>query len=389
MADFAWGLRQQGHQIHVLSSDTPHLGPSTKKGSSGETIERSLILKGSYEGGVKALTDSGVVGKINKSNADLINETWKRHGPFDGVLAGNIDLLGLEVINELLRKNVSVLHHIGFINPPYEPKEQPKSKHYKLVAASHSVGRALQQAGLRYEPEKGRSEELPVVYPGVRADLFGSAITKRSLPEPLDGKNQNKKLGTKKRPLKVCFAGLLMGSKGLHTLVQAVVLLKKQGLIIEGYIAGDTFQKGYKEQLEKLLFENGIEGIKFTGQLNRSSLARFFSLHHVCVFPSIHPEAFGIVGAEAMASGLTLVSSGVGGASELFVDNESGLKFKPGNADDLANKLKMLCEDPKKMCELAKAGQARAVKELSVIETTKKLENVFWEKKQKSNIRVF
>ena len=106
----------------------------------------SLILKGSYEGGVKALTDSGVVGKINKSNADLINETWKRHGPFDGVLAGNIDLLGLEVINELLRKNVSVLHHIGFINPPYEPKEQPKSKHYKLVAASHSVGRALQQA---------------------------------------------------------------------------------------------------------------------------------------------------------------------------------------------------------------------------------------------------
>ena len=79
-----------------------------------------------------------------------------------------------------------------------------------------------------------------------------------------------------------------------------------------------------------------------------------------------------------MASGLTLVSSGVGGASELFVDNESGLKFKPGNADDLANKLKMLCEDPKKMCELA--SRTSKSSERTKCNGTKKLENVFWEK---------
>ena len=391
MADFAWGLRQRGHKIHVLSSDTPHLGPSTDMGTSGETIERNLVLKGSYEGGIRPITERDMIDTINEANADFINRAWERHGPFDGVIAGNIDLLGLEVINELLRKGVTVLHHIGFINPPYHPKEQPKSWDYKLVAASNAVGRSLQQAGLHYKSEKGNSEEIPVVYPGVRADLFGKATTQRRLPEPLDGRNKDKKLGTKRRPLRVCFAGLLMGSKGVHTLVQAVVLLKKQGLIIEGYLAGGTFQKGYREKLEKLLYENGVEGVMFTGQLSRACLARFFSLHHVCVFPSIHPEAFGIVGAEAMASGLTLVSSGVGGASELFIDNESGLKFNPGDANDLANKLKYLCENPKRLCELAEAGQAKAIKKLNVMETTKGLEYIIKKRegRQKSNIIFF
>ena len=37
-----------------------------------------------------------------------------------------------------------------------------------------------------------------------------------------------------------------------------------------------------------------------------------------------------------MASGLALLSSGVGGASEVFEDNKSGLQFEAGNAESLA-----------------------------------------------------
>ena len=61
-------------------------------------------------------------------------------------------------------------------------------------------------------------------------------------------------------------------------------------------------------------------------------LARFFQLNHVCVFPSLHPEAFGIVAAEAMASGLALVGTGVGGASEVFEDGISGLHYPAGDS---------------------------------------------------------
>ena len=73
-----------------------------------------------------------------------------------------------------------------------------------------------------------------VVYPGVRNELFG--VDHVGMPSPLAPK------GTRKRPLKVCFAGLLMSSKGAHTLIEALVLLKQQGLTVQANLAGDNFK---------------------------------------------------------------------------------------------------------------------------------------------------
>ena len=73
----------------------------------------------------------------------------------------------------------------------------------------------------------------------------------------------------------------------------------------------------------------------FYGQLSRKSLTRFWSLQHIGVFPSIHPEAFGISAAEIMCSGLLLCSTGVGGASEMFTHGQTGLMFKADNAQSL------------------------------------------------------
>jgi len=379
MADFAWGLLHRGHQIQVLTSDEPHLGPSSTEGPSGERVVRSLQLKGRYEGGVKPLKDGAALQAISAANSQNIAEVWKSAGPFDGVLVGNIDLLGVDVLDALLRQNVPVLHHVGFISPPFRPQQQPTNADYMLVGASRAVSRALMQAGLRSNSRAGKGKEIPVVYPGVRSELFGGEATQRRLPSPLDGGNDHRTLGSQQRPLQVCFAGLLMGSKGAHTLVQALVELRRQGIVVEGHLAGGSFQPGYREQLEAQLQQHGLDGVRFTGQLTRSSLARCFRLHHVCVFPSIHPEAFGIVGAEAMASGLVLVSSGVGGAEELFQNNQSGLLFQAGNAHDLAERLKFLCHNPSTLQQLAAAGASRARKHLSVLESARQLEELLLE----------
>ena len=95
----------------------------------------------------------------------------------------------------------------------------------------------------------------------------------------------------------------------------------------------------------------------FLPQLNREQLARFFQLNHVCVFPSLHPEAFGIVAAEAMASGLALVSTGVGGASELFEDGVSGLQYQAGDSKALAQQLARLARNPELLLGLQEAGE--------------------------------
>lgn len=391
MADFAWGLQQRGHEIQVLTSDAPYLGPSSSNGPTGEKVCRQLKLKGSYEGGISHISDVSELEAIRVANSAAIDRIWLNTGPFHGVLVGNIDLLGVDVLDSLLTKRVPVLHHIGFVNPPFHAEQKPSNDAYQLVAASQAVSRALEQAGLGRIQDDLSNSEIPVVYPGVRSDLFGAAATARLLPAPLNGDEDHQPLGTQRRPLKVCFAGLLMSSKGAHTLVQALVSLKQQGIVIEGYLAGDSFQPGYREQLEALLRQSDLDGMRFTGQLSRSSLARCFRLHHVCVFPSIHPEAFGIVGAEAMASGLALVSSGVGGASELFKHKQTGLRFQADNANDLARQLSNLCNDPALLCRIAKEGEQHARLKLSVLESSRQLEALLIQRSQKTKtaIRLF
>lgn len=373
IADFVWGLKQRGHDLSVLCSDAPHLGPNDAQGPSGEPVDRGLQLKGSYEGGVHPLQDPERCRRIDRHNAEAIQATWQQRGPFEGVLVGNIDLLGVEVLDSLLAHQVPVLHHIGFVNPPFHPQHLPRSSDYRLVAASAAVAQSLSAAGF----QGSARGSLPVVYPGVRCELFGPAVTGRPLPAPLNGEPAQMPLGSQRHPLKVCFAGLMMGSKGAHTLVQALVSLHQRGLHVEGHLAGGDFQAGYQQQLKALLSQHGLDSVRFTGQLQRRSLSRFYGLHHVCVFPSIHPEAFGIVGAEAMASGLALVSSGVGGAAELFVDQVSGLRFQAGNPDDLASRLDELCRDPSRLVTLAQAGACRAREQLSVSKSARRLEALF------------
>ena len=361
MADFSWGLLQRKHQVQVICSDAPYLG-NGGNGPNGEPVSRCLQLKGSFESGVNLEQNPQRCHAINLANAAQLGH-WLSQGRWDGVLLGNLDLLGAELLPVLLEGNIPVLHHIGFVSPPYAPAQQPRSPHYRLVAASEAVREGLRSSGFA-------AAAAPVVYPGARVELFGWGATGQPLPAAANGSTTF--------PLKVCFAGLLMGSKGAHTLVQALIQLNQEGINIQANLAGDSFQAGYREQLESMLAGAALHGVvRFVGQLSRPQLARFFRLHHACVFPSIYPEAFGIVGAEAMASGLALVSSGVGGAGELIETEISGLSFKPGDSQSLAKALRRLVQEPALMSRLSQAGEQRVRQRFSVTAAAAELERLF------------
>ena len=62
-----------------------------------------------------------------------------------------------------------------------------------------------------------------------------------------------------------------MGSKGAHTLIEALIQLKQQGLSVQASLAGSSFQSGYREQLEQLLKQHNLDGsVQFVGQLGRA-----------------------------------------------------------------------------------------------------------------------
>ena len=174
MADFVWGLRERGHSIQVLSSDAPHLGASSDLGPSGEAVDRRLQLKGSYEGGVRNLQDPQRRQAIDQANATLIR-SWLNSQHWDGILLGNLDLLGPELLPVLLEAQCIVQHHVGFVHAPFPGHALPANERYRLVAASQTVRSALVSAGL---PVSSAS----VVYPGVRSELFG--VDRIGMPTP-------------------------------------------------------------------------------------------------------------------------------------------------------------------------------------------------------------
>ena len=116
MADFAWGLMQRGHYIQVLCADVPHLGDSGN-GPSGEPVSRCLTLKGSFEGGVQLDQNPERCRAKDAANQNLMRR-WLSQRDWDGVLVGNIDLLGLEILQPLIDVDIPLLHHIGFVHHP-------------------------------------------------------------------------------------------------------------------------------------------------------------------------------------------------------------------------------------------------------------------------------
>jgi glycosyltransferase involved in cell wall biosynthesis len=375
IADFVWGLGQRGHQLQVVTSDAPYLeapgsGPSGL-GPSGEPVARTLQLKGSYRNGVQELQDPAACARIDHANAAALCH-WLSQG-FDGVLVGNLDLLGAELLQVLLEPGIAVVHHVGFVTPPFAPSLMPIQPHYRLVAASCAVRQTLAANGLPVA-------QAPVVYPGARTELFGAAATGRASALDLASAlvRASQPLGSAANPLKLGFAGLLMGSKGAHTVLQALAALHRQGLAVQASLAGESFQSGYREALDALVAREGLAGlVQFVGQLDRPRLARFWALHHVGVFASTFPEAFGIVAAEVMASGVALVTSGVGGAAELIEPGVSGLSFAPGDAASLAAALQQLLADPDLLWRLAQAGQQRVRARFSVTAAAEQLERLF------------
>jgi glycosyltransferase involved in cell wall biosynthesis len=77
--------------------------------------------------------------------------------------------------------------------------------------------------------------------------------------------------------------------------------------------------------------------------------------------PNLQPEPFGITLIEALNSGLPVVATKMGGAIEI-VDSTCGMLVRPGSAEEVAERLGQLIEDPDLRRRFGRAGPARAMR---------------------------
>ena len=76
---------------------------------------------------------------------------------------------------------------------------------------------------------------------------------------------------------------------------------------------------------------------------------------------------------EAMATGLPVVSTLIGGIPEMLIDNETGFLVKPGDATALANAIEKVIDDLPLAQRLAQAGYERAQKLFSIEKNVREL----------------
>lgn len=171
--------------------------------------------------------------------------------------------------------------------------------------------------------------------PNVRTTPWGVDLPRFSVSFRSDQWRQEILKGENKTIL--LFISRLTWEKDLRTLAAAYNLLKDKRQDFVMVIGGDGPSR---QELEPMM-----PGAIFLGALGGTELSKVYASADIFVFPST-TETFGNVTIEAMASGLVPVVADAGGSKALVRDGENGFKTKPKDAQDVAEKVSWLLDDP-------------------------------------------
>jgi glycosyltransferase involved in cell wall biosynthesis len=160
----------------------------------------------------------------------------------------------------------------------------------------------------------------------------------------------------------VLYFGKLLYNKGVHVLLEALHGMDVRTIVV-GF--GD-----YRQELERIAPPRTL----FTGPLEHRHLVHLIPLADVAVVPSIFPEAFGMVAAEAAAAGCPPLVARHSGLEEIALGLEEAYpadlrrlaSFATGDSLDLGDKLHdLLALPPGRIRELGEAARRVAVEKWS------------------------
>ncbi|HEY2325116.1 MAG TPA: glycosyltransferase, partial [Thermoanaerobaculia bacterium] len=144
----------------------------------------------------------------------------------------------------------------------------------------------------------------------------------------------------------VGFAGTLLGHKGAHVLVEAVA--KRPDLDVELRLWGESFHEdNYGRRLRELAGDD--PRISFRGRYSHDEFSDLLSGLDALAIPSLWHENLPTTGLNAVAAGVPLLVSDVGGLAELVSDYACGFTFPTGNPDALADLLLELSHDRRRL----------------------------------------
>jgi glycosyltransferase involved in cell wall biosynthesis len=155
------------------------------------------------------------------------------------------------------------------------------------------------------------------------------------------------------RPRVVC-VGRLFPEKGQSVLLHAFARLTERGVDAELELVG---YGPSEDGLRALAEELGLaDRVTFAGAVGQDKIADHYRAASVFCLPSFY-EGIPVVLMEAMASRRPVIATAVAGVRELVRDGETGLLVSPGRADELADALERLLDDPALRRRMGEAGR--------------------------------
>src|SRR3954469_16028566 len=238
------------------------------------------------------------------ANADALRE----HLPADLVFANHV-LLGGPVAAAAGARH-AVKAHGSELEYAMRGNEELSAWGRESLAGAEAVFVGSEHIRNVLDEVVGHVERVHIVPPGVAVDDFVPlpreealrGLLAESRADPPNPGNRNERLPdegnaarieaffAEQRPT-VLYFGKLLHNKGVHVLFEALRDVDAHAVVV-GF--GD-----HREELERL----APPGTLFTGALEHRHLSKLIPLTDVTVVPSIFPEAFGMVAAEAAASG--------------------------------------------------------------------------------------
>lgn len=220
----------------------------------------------------------------------------------------------------------------------------------RIYFCSQALKEATERAGFRVS-------HGDVIYPGIPTQQFVGEAKPSSAPIK-----------------KFLIATNLTRESGVLTALQAfeAVLSQTPGLTLSIFGKGDT---SYIAEIRSFIAMRKLP-VEFLPVSNLvRELPAIYKRHDALIHPVEWDEPFSYVPLEAMASGLPVLASDIGGVRDVLKYGENALTFPPGDFAYLAERMLELLQDPALRCRIAENGQQEVLSSFNESTVMDKIES--------------
>ncbi len=158
--------------------------------------------------------------------------------------------------------------------------------------------------------------------------------------------------------VKLLFMSRLVAGKGADVAIETVRLLAQQGADVRLTIAGDGPDR---PALQRLIEHSGLsERVTLAGYLRGDDKQVALSRHDIFLFPSTYGEGMPTVVLEAMAAGMAVVTTPVGGLRDFFDPSRMGRLIGEVSAPAIASQVADMLVSPTQLLEISLFNQSYA-----------------------------